>query len=150
MIINFINISDRIQYIIDNQHNGVRKRFAERIGFSPQVIANIVSGRKSKPSFDVLNSIISTNDDISAYWLLTGKGEMLKNTVTAKDSNAKDVLNYKEKYIELLEENRNLSINNIKLHKKVYSLQEGKIDSSYRIASEPEELKEYSKKKTAK
>ncbi|MBS9775032.1 MAG: helix-turn-helix transcriptional regulator [Tenacibaculum sp.] len=49
------------------------------IGFAPQVISNIVSGRKSKPSFDVLNSIISSFVDIDSEWLLTGQGNVLKN-----------------------------------------------------------------------
>ncbi|WP_422092139.1 helix-turn-helix domain-containing protein [Tenacibaculum ovolyticum] len=118
-MINFINISDRIQYIINNQHNGTRARFAKSIGFSAQVIANIVSGRKTKPSFDVLNAILSTNDDINAYWLLTGKGEVLKTT----SSSTKNTVDYKEKCIELLEENRKLSADNIALQKKAFYLQ---------------------------
>jgi phage repressor protein C with HTH and peptisase S24 domain len=43
------------------------------------VVFNIVSGRKSSPSYDVLNAIISTNYDLSPEWLLTGKGSMLKS-----------------------------------------------------------------------
>lgn len=72
-------INERILYIIDNQLNGNQKKFAEKINFAPQVIHNIISGRKSKPSFDVLNAIISSFVYISAEWLLTGEGEMLKN-----------------------------------------------------------------------
>lgn len=73
-------ISPRISYIIENQFNGNKKKFSESIDFSPQVVSNIVSGRKSKPSFDVIKAILSTNDNINAEWLINGKGEMLKNS----------------------------------------------------------------------
>ena len=73
-----LNINDRIQYLIDSQYNGNKKKFAEKIGFAPQVVSNIVSGRKTKPSFDVLSAISSTIDDVNSEWLLTGEGEMLK------------------------------------------------------------------------
>lgn len=79
MMNNNLDISSRIAYIIENQYNNNKKKFAESIGYSAQVVSNIVSGRKSKPSYDVLNAIISTNDDINIEWLLTGKGLMLKS-----------------------------------------------------------------------
>ena len=71
-------MNDRILHLIENQLGGNKKKFAERIGFAPQVVFNIVSGRKSKPSFDVLEAIISSFDEISPEWLLTGKGAMLR------------------------------------------------------------------------
>ena len=73
-----LDINERILYIIDNQYNGSQKKFAERIGFAAQVVFNIVSGRKSKSSYDVLYAILSTNDYINAEWLIMGHGEMLK------------------------------------------------------------------------
>lgn len=76
-------INERVLYIIDNQCSGNRKKFAEKIGFKPQVISNIVSGRKSKPSFDVLNAIKTSFVYINSEWLLTGKGEMLKEETEA-------------------------------------------------------------------
>lgn len=78
---NFSNINDRILYIIENQCNGNQKKFADLIKFSPQVVGNIVSGRKSKPSFDVLYSILSSFVDIDSDWLILGKGEMLKSEI---------------------------------------------------------------------
>lgn len=85
-------INDRISYVIENQYKGNQKKFAETIGFAPQVVYNIVSGRKSKPSFDVLEAILSSFVDISSDWLLTGKGEMLKSdTIKAvPNSNSND------------------------------------------------------------
>ncbi|WP_237274889.1 helix-turn-helix domain-containing protein [Tenacibaculum ovolyticum] len=142
-MINFINISDRIQYIINTQHNGTRARFAKSIGFSAQVIANIVSGRKTKPSFDVLNAILSTNDDINAYWLLTGKGEILKST----SSSTKNTVDYKEKCIELLEENRKLAADNIALQKKAFYLQLESLNSDDTDIAKPDTAITYPKKK---
>lgn len=75
---NFLDINDRIVYLIDNQYNKSQKKFAESIGYSPQVVSNIVSGRRNKPSFDVLNAILSTNVYINSDWLLTGRGEMIR------------------------------------------------------------------------
>lgn len=145
-MINFINISDRIQYIINTQHNGTRARFAKSIGFSAQVIANIVSGRKTKPSFDVLNAILSTNDDINTYWLLTGKGEILKST----SSSTKNTVDYKEKCIELLEENRKLSADNIALQKKAFYLQLESLNSDDTDIAKPDTPITYPKKKKTK
>ncbi|TDS64287.1 helix-turn-helix domain-containing protein [Myroides indicus] len=79
MMSNFLNINKRILYIIDNICNGSQKKFAERIGFAPQVINNIISGRQSKPSFDVLNAIITSFVDLNPEWLLTGKGSFLRD-----------------------------------------------------------------------
>lgn len=74
-------INDRISYIIENQCKGNQKKFAEIIGFAPQVVYNIVSGRKSKPSYDVLKAILSSFVDISSDWLLTGKEPILKDDI---------------------------------------------------------------------
>ena len=60
---NILSINDRILYIIENQYNDNKKKFADSIGYSAQVVFNIVSGRRNNPSFEVLNAIISTNDD---------------------------------------------------------------------------------------
>jgi transcriptional regulator with XRE-family HTH domain len=78
MMIKNNEISERISYLIDNQYNGNKKKFSESINFSPQVVSNIVSGRRSKPSFDVIKAILSTNDNINAEWLINGKEPMLK------------------------------------------------------------------------
>lgn len=78
----FKEINDRILYIIENKANKNKKQFAEMISVAPQVIQNIVSGRRNKPSFDILNAIISTFDDINSEWLITGNGEMFKNIDT--------------------------------------------------------------------
>lgn len=76
-----LDINERILYLIENEYNNNQKKFAESIGYSAQVVSNIVSGRKTKPSYDVLNAILSSNDDISSDWLVRGKGSVLKKEV---------------------------------------------------------------------
>lgn len=78
----FLDINDRIMYIIESQCGNNKKKFAETIGFAPQVVSNIVSGRKSKPSYDVINAILSSFVYINAEWLLMGKGEIRKTALT--------------------------------------------------------------------
>lgn len=68
-------INDRISALIDNL--GVTpNRFSESISVNPTVIHNIIKGRRSKPSFEVLQKIISTYDEVNAEWLLRGSGKL--------------------------------------------------------------------------
>ena len=55
--------------------------FAKRIGVTQSVIASMFQ-RGTEPSAKVLTSILLTNEDISAEWLLRGKGQMLLSEVT--------------------------------------------------------------------
>lgn len=80
----FSTINDRVSYLIELKADSNQKKFAEIIGFAPQVISNIIKGRKTKPSFDVLLAITSSFDDISSEWLLTGDGEMFKSDNSIK------------------------------------------------------------------
>ena len=72
-------INDRIQQIIDH-YNLNKNSFSKKIGLSGSMtITNIVSGRKSKPSYDVLRKIAETFP-INLTWLILGKGSMLLDT----------------------------------------------------------------------
>jgi len=55
--------------------------FAKRIGATQSVIASMFQ-RGTEPSAKVLTSILLTYEDISAEWLLRGKGQMLLSEVT--------------------------------------------------------------------
>lgn len=105
------SINERILYLIDFKASGNKKKFSEIIGYAPQVISNIVSGRKTKPSFEVIHKILSSFVDISADWLLTGKGEMLRASrsagpATADQSEILELLRWKVDRLE--EENKEL------------------------------------------
>lgn len=55
--------------------------FAKRIGVTQSVIASMFQ-RGTEPSAKILTSILLTYEDISAEWLLRGKGQMLLSEVT--------------------------------------------------------------------
>ena len=75
----YTEISERIEKVIDNQKI-TKNKFAKMLGYSrSQSVYDIING-KSKPSFDFLRKLFSSelSENISSRWLLTGEGEMLK------------------------------------------------------------------------
>lgn len=76
-----MTIQERFQEVIDVRYNGSQKAFADAIGVAPSVINNVVGRRQGNPSYEVLSKIYA-NADVSVDWLLSGAGEMLKNTPT--------------------------------------------------------------------
>ena len=72
-------INDRIFKLIEmfdmNPHS-----FAEAIGVKGPVIFNIIKGRRNKPSFDVLEKILYSFDNVNPKWLIKGEGNVLTET----------------------------------------------------------------------
>ena len=80
LIFNSCSINGRIREIILSA--GITdSAFAKRIGVTQSVIASMFQ-RGTEPSAKVLTSILLTYEDISAEWLLRGKGQMLLSEVT--------------------------------------------------------------------
>lgn len=71
-----MTVNERFETIIRVLFGGNKRAFALHVGISPTVVENVVGTRKGKPSFDVLEKVCA-NANISAEWLLLGKGEML-------------------------------------------------------------------------
>lgn len=71
-------VNERVQCIVNEMYNGNVSEFERASQIKPYTVKNIIGGRKTKPSFDVLESIIRNNVQISSDWLLTGKGRMIK------------------------------------------------------------------------
>lgn len=71
-----MTINERFEAIIRVLFGGNKRAFALHVGISPTVVENVVGTRKGKPSFDVLEKVCA-NANISAEWLLLGRGEML-------------------------------------------------------------------------
>ncbi len=69
-------ISDRMNVLVQNFGDGKNTVFAAKIGDSEANIRNYRSG-KTTPKYAVLVSIVKVFD-VSAEWLLTGEGEMLR------------------------------------------------------------------------
>ena len=65
------------------------KQFSEKLGMKrAQAIYDIVSGKTKRISEKLANQIISEFPEISRSWLLTGEGEMLKNTSAVAESHS--------------------------------------------------------------
>lgn len=71
----------RLQALIDYYDNGNKSQFAKRLGITAQGLSTWIS----RNSFDI-ETIFSKCENISAEWLLTGKGDMLKPASTNADS----------------------------------------------------------------
>lgn len=59
-------------------------QFADQIGVQRASVSHVISGR-NKPGFDFIQKIIEAYPSLSADWLLTGKGEMLKSRISRQD-----------------------------------------------------------------
>jgi transcriptional regulator with XRE-family HTH domain len=66
-------INDRIAFLISALHLNPNS-FAEKIGVSTTVIYNIIKGRRTKPSYDLLMKILAVYKQIDVEWLLRGQG----------------------------------------------------------------------------
>ena len=103
----FMEINDRLNQLLAYKQLTSRS-FAMKLGVSSQRMGNYLKNRA--PDYDVLSRIIETFVDISPDWLLTGRGEMLrneeenicqtksaKNVVKEKDHNFDHVFDHKRK-----------------------------------------------------
>lgn len=78
------DVNERVLYLM--QHLELSKTaFANAIGINPSVLSHIAS-KRNKPSADMLINIVSVYTQVSADWLLTGKGDMVK------DGNSNNIL----------------------------------------------------------
>lgn len=66
--------------ILLKEYNLTASRLSERIGVQRSGISHILAGR-NKPSFDFLLKLAKEFPEININWLLTGKGEMLVDTI---------------------------------------------------------------------
>ncbi|MBK0403314.1 hypothetical protein I5M27_09975 [Adhaeribacter sp. BT258] len=74
-------VNDRIGELIEASGKNVGA-FSSQIGVAPTVLYNIISGRRSKPSFELLEKIIDAVPNLNLSWLIQGKGEMYQTNVS--------------------------------------------------------------------
>jgi DNA-binding XRE family transcriptional regulator len=129
------SINSRVFEVIKKFSNENQKEFALSIGVGATTINNIVSGRKSEPSYEVISKIINKFPQIDVEWFINGNGEMLKQKNNNNYNTNDDELNLlsepKENYNtmrestlekllkETLYENKTLSIENDRLKNKL-------------------------------
>lgn len=74
------SVNDRILSIVNELFNGNISSFARAVNVKQPTLNTILGERKSKPSFDIIQSIINASAlNISSIWLITGEGSMLKS-----------------------------------------------------------------------
>lgn len=94
MVNKFSNIKERILHLTD--YYGISKEvFFEKIGMT---YGNFKGSAKERPlNSDAIVKILSIYTEINSDWLLTGKGEMIKNTdddfMIIPDKSKKDLFN---------------------------------------------------------
>lgn len=110
-----MDIIDRLQSIIE--HEGLTvSAFAKKIGVADQSVRGIVVQRRNKPGFDLIVKIVQAFEWLNADWLITGRGEMVKDSVNVKETNSNEstLMNYikekDDKIEKLIEEKTALKI----------------------------------------
>jgi transcriptional regulator with XRE-family HTH domain len=74
-----MEIRDRYYEMIDYFTGGNKRAFAQKVGIAPTVIENVVGARRTNPSFEVIQKTLFAFENVSADWLITGSGPMLKS-----------------------------------------------------------------------
>lgn len=65
--------------------------FAKALGVNPTVTFNIIGGRGNNPSFEFLEKLLFTFDNINPTWLLKGEGEMFMDKSKVAESVKNDL-----------------------------------------------------------
>ncbi len=99
-----MTVKERFDVLIKHFASGNKREFSKKIGVSPTVVENIVGARRGNPSFEVLQKILYAFADINASWLITGNGTMFRHENRQSAPPAMQNDEYKNKYIEQLEE----------------------------------------------
>lgn len=103
-------IHDRISILVNTFTKGNNSAFARLVNASESGIRTYRNSKNNKPNYVFLERLIKTFD-ISAEWLMTGEGNMLKNNIdTTKikevrtDPKDLEIIELQRKLIKSLEE----------------------------------------------
>ncbi len=122
-----VHISNRISVLIKELGYNFNS-FSKVIGLTNNTTIGRIVNEQRNPSYEVLRKIMDTFENVNAYWLLTGKGEMFANNKMEEpvaeyvklSFDTKLLAYFREKDIELLK----LSEENGKLKEKIRTLKE--------------------------
>jgi len=78
-----MEINDRLRILMDNYELS-SSQFADKLEIQRSAISHLLSGR-NKPSILILEKIIRYFPDVDINWLITGKGSILKNTLSEQE-----------------------------------------------------------------
>jgi hypothetical protein len=98
------NIQDRIKEIVDKYYKGNASAAARELDILQGTFKQVYMDKEYKPSYENLVKILSNkNLNINPQWLIFGRGEMNTSSVVSAPVEPYGI-NYKEKWIELLEQ----------------------------------------------
>lgn len=69
-------INERFVFILNEKYGGNVSEFARQSGIPQGTLNNIVGNGLSKPSFESISKLVSSDETIDARWILTGEGDM--------------------------------------------------------------------------
>ncbi len=98
-----MDIQSRLELVIKSLDISDRE-FALKLGISPSTLSNVLGGRRSNPSLDVLQKVKDAYPDINLNWLISGEGDLWLH----HDDQAEQLPLFKEE----VEEGKILIINN--------------------------------------
>jgi hypothetical protein len=78
------NVHDRIVQMVDHFCKGNKAAFGRATNIQSGVLAGLIGGRKNKPSFEVMQKIMTGYPSINPIWLLFGRGSMTQEEFPAE------------------------------------------------------------------
>lgn len=96
-------IQERIQQLIDNQYNGVKRKFSQKMKIKETTVFSMF-GKNTNPPFELICNIIKIHREINPYWLILGEGKMNDPLPIIDQENCEDKLESANKEIEYLKE----------------------------------------------
>lgn len=87
-------MQNRVKQILESKAY-TPSRFADHIGVPRATVSHILSGR-NKPSLEVVQKILDAFPDMSADWLVKGKGSMGKSAPSLFETMASEEITHKD------------------------------------------------------
>lgn len=142
---------ERVLKLIETKTYGNEKDFALQIGIKQQTINNYTKGKRTV-SLDAIIAILTAYEDVSAEWLLRGKGEMILTdnmpTFTGEETEAEENLKIELSKIEA--ELQEYKLQNLRLEAQKDYLQERNDDLVVSNRMLQDELNKYQEPKKKK
>ncbi|MDR1459089.1 MAG: DUF2971 domain-containing protein [Bacteroidales bacterium] len=88
------NINDRLKIILSEMFDRNVSEFSRASDIPRPTLNNIVGNRMSNPSAENLEKLLNSIETIDANWLLTGKGEMLRDIGYSPEYNYNIIQHY--------------------------------------------------------
>ena len=117
--------------LLMNEFSMSENEFAKALSMSQSTL-NGYTKESRKPSLALAESVLNAFEDVSAEWLLRGKGSMYKTTelptvdVTSEESinHSAEIARLVRENNELIDENERLKMENIRLQAKIEVLRD--------------------------